>query len=269
MRKFYRHPHILLGGIAILCISICIFCIVRIVSTTFDYKEGSRIYTDLTKYVSIPPKNPIDHSPESNPIPSIDVESKLEQKNLPAVDFKALQDINPDIVAWLICEDTPINYPVVQGIDNDYYLKHLFDGSSNGAGCLFVDVNNTSGFTDHNTVIYGHNMKDQSMFAFLTRYKDQAFYENHPEMVLLTPDGNYNIELFSGYMTTVEDESWKLSFSSDIEFEKWIAHTKARSSFVSYVDISRSERVITLSTCSYESSNARYIVVCKLVPAKM
>lgn len=228
-----------------------------LVSTISDYIKNEQIYDELlTRHLTDPSPAPDTVPPDSEP----DI--------WPTVDFDALQAINPDIVAWLICEDTRINYPVVQGNGNEYYLKHLFDGTRNSAGCLFVDSGNTPGFVNPNTVIYGHHMKDKSMFASLTEYKTQAFYETHPQMILLTPEGNYTIELFAGFVTNVNADGWKPKFADNTEFEEWIQKTRSRSAFASDIEVSVSDRLVTLSTCSYEFNNARYVVVGKLIPTE-
>lgn len=240
---------------AVICTAATIVSLVMLLSMTAEYTEGAQSYEELNQYITMPSEDP-----------EYPVSSDSEAEACPVVDFDALRAINPDIVAWLICEDTLINYPVVQGRDNDYYLKHLFDGTRNNAGCLFVDSSNEPDFVDHNTVIYGHHMKDNSMFSVLTEYKTQSFYEEHPQMILLTPEGNYTIDLFAGYVTDVNADSWKLWFSSNAEFEEWLRETRPKSTFMSDVEASTSDRFVTLSTCSYEFDNARYVVVGKLVP---
>jgi sortase B len=184
----------------------------------------------------------------------------------PDVDFDSLKAINPDIAGWLICEDTSINYPVVQGRDNSYYLNHLFDGTVNKAGCLFIDYQNTPGFADQNTIIHGHNMKNKTMFSALTKYKDQEFYEKHRRMKLLTEERNYFIELFAGYVTDQQDNAWQIGFADEDGFKAWIKQAVARSTFRSDVAVGAEDRVVTLSTCSYEFDDARYVLFGKLVP---
>ena len=104
-----------------------------------------------------------------------------------SVDFAALKAENPDIVAWLYSADTPINYPVVQSDDNNYYLRRLTDGSYNSNGTLFVDFRDAPDFSGFNTIIYGHRMKSKAMFGTLPGYLEQEYYEEHPVMYLLTP----------------------------------------------------------------------------------
>jgi len=221
-------------------------------SIFFSYREGVRTYDALMQFVTNPPESP------DAQIYSAD--------RFPEVDFAALRAINSDIAAWLILEGTLINYPIVQGADNVFYLSHMFDGAQNSVGTLFIDRFNTPGFADQNTIIYGHNMRDGSMFATLLSYQSQTFFEEHPQMLLLTPDGNYLIELFAGYTVDVAADSWRFSFVDDADFERWISWTKHRSDFTSDVEIQPSDRLVTLSTCSYAFNNARYVVVGKLVP---
>lgn len=182
-------------------------------------------------------------------------------EGMPEVDFEALREINPNIVAWIHLEGTPISYPVVQGQDNEFYLNHLFDGTRNAAGTLFVDSRNAPDFTDRNTIIYGHNMRDGSMFAVLEEFSSQEFFEQNSRMFLLTPEGSYLIYLFAGYRANVHANSWQRSFADADEFEKWIREAKRQSDFTSEVEVTESDLVVTLSTCSYAFYNARYVVV--------
>lgn len=182
------------------------------------------------------------------------------------VDFDALETINPDVIAWLFCEGTVINYPVVQGPDNEKYLNRLFDGSENRYGCLFSDAANAPDFTEKNTVIYGHNIKDGSMFRILNQYKEQAFYNDHPLMFLITRDKNYMLELFAGYTASTDDDAWRIGFADDTAFMEWVEATRNKSTFQSEVMVYPQDVVVTLSTCTYEFDNARYIVVGRLVP---
>jgi len=125
---------------------------------------------------------------------------------------------------------------------------------------------NAPGFTDKNTMIYGHNMKDGSMFHILTKYREQAYYEDHPVMLLLTPEGNYTLELFAGYTAGAGDTAWKLDFADDEEFMDWIGNARGKSTFQSNVELTARDRVVTLSTSAYDFKDARYVVVGKLTP---
>ena len=128
-----------------------------------------------------------------------------------SVDFSVLKQENEDIVGWLYLEDSPINYPVVQSNDNDYYLRRLVNGEYNIAGSLFMDYRNDSNLEDDNTIIYGHNMKNNTMFGSLQEYKSQDYYDNHKVMYYFTSEKNYIIELFTGYTISVESDIYDLS----------------------------------------------------------
>lgn len=174
-----------------------------------------------------------------------------------SVDFSVLKQENEDIVGWLYLEDSPINYPVVQSNDNDYYLRRLVNGEYNIAGSLFMDYRNDSNLEDNNTIIYGHNMKNNTMFGSLQEYKNQDYYDNHKVMYYFTPEKNYIIELFTGYTISVESDIYDLSVIDSSKLEELIS----KSDFESNTKVTEEDKIITLSTCAYEYDGARYIVM--------
>lgn len=223
-----------------------------------EYEEGDSSYTDIEQYVSIEEEPEDDSDRQQNESQSEESEPDV---SWPAVDFAALSEINSDIVAWIYIEGTEINYPVVQGSDNQYYLKHLFNGKWNSSGCIFLDSRNTSDFSDRHSIIYGHHMKNGTMFSGLTEYKKQEFYDAHPIVLLLTPEKNIRIEIFAGYVASVSDKAWEIALGSDKEFGDWLEAAEERSYFESEVTFAVTDRIVTLSTCSYEFDNARFVLV--------
>lgn len=193
-------------------------------------------------------------------------EKQEEQTN--GVDFTSLEKINPDVVGWLAAEGTEIDYPVVRGKDNDFYLRHLFTGERNKLGSIFMDYRNYGDFSDKNTIIYGHNMKDGSMFSSLTKYKDQHYYDNFPTMLFYTPVGNFTIELFAGIVVDGNYESVRFDFKDDHDFQSYIDSLKKKSTFESNTIVKADDRIVTLCTCSYEFNNARYALYGKLTPIR-
>ena len=174
-----------------------------------------------------------------------------------SVDFSVLKQENEDIVGWLYLEDSPINYPVVQSYDNDYYLRRLVNGEYNIAGSLFMDYRNDSNLEDNNTSIYGHNTKNNRMFGSLQAYKNQNYYDNHKVMYYFTPEKNYIIELFTGYTISVESDIYDLSIIDSSKLEELIS----KSDFESNTKVTEEDKIITLSTCAYEYDGARYVVM--------
>ena len=174
-----------------------------------------------------------------------------------SVDFSVLQQENEDIVAWIYSENTPINYPVVQSDDNVFYLRKMINGEYNIAGTIFMDFRNDPNMSDNNTIIYGHNMQNDTMFGTLQDYKKQEYYDEHKIMYLFTPDKQYKIELFAGYTIPVESDIYDMAKFDQEDIEE----AMRKSDFKSDVIVSAEDKIITLSTCAYEYEGARYIVM--------
>ncbi len=196
-------------------------------------------------------------------ITSDDGKNAADNSFLFNLDFNKLCKENEDIVAWLYCENTPINYPILKGTDNEYYLNHSVNGDYNKNGSLFMDCRCNPKFTDFNTIVYGHNMKTEKMFGSLIKYKKQSYYNEHPILYLITPDFNYKIELFAGFVASADSDLYSLVKSVD-EKKKFINNAVNKSTFVSSVSACETDTMITLSTCSYEYSDARYVVIGKI-----
>lgn len=247
----------IITSVLAVCVAVNLVCAAMITKELLRYKESADAYSELESFVNAP----IDVS-------SDEMFSLAEiQTSLP-INFDTLKEKAPDVVAWIKNPNSVINYPVVYTDNNDFYLNHLYDKTYNQAGCPFIDCRNKPGFADKNTVIYGHNMLDGSMFASLKKYMSQEYYDAHPSMILSTPEQEYTLELFSAFEAEVSEygsdtSPWKLSWSSDDAYASWLESTKARSAFKSNVEVSAQDKVITLSTCTARKSS-RYIVVGKM-----
>jgi len=226
------------------------------------YQESQTSYDALEQYVSVGNTE----VPEVNSEPKDDTEpietEPLELPDIsawPQVDFDELVKINSDIVGWIYIEGTDISYPVVQGTNNDYYLKHLFDRTYNSSGCIFLDYRCASNFSDRHSIIYGHHMKNETMFGGLMSYKDQAFYEEHSVALLVTPTAYYKIQFFSGYVSDHSSNAWDLALD-DADHAAWLRDIQEKSCFeTEYAPVSE-DRIITLSTCTYEFKNAKFVL---------
>lgn len=178
-----------------------------------------------------------------------------------SVDFSELWLYYPDLVAWLYCPTTNLNYPVVQTDNNQFYVNHLPNGKESAGGALFVDCTNAWDFSDANTIIYGHDMKDGTMFGYLHNYDSREYYEQHGEIYLLTPTQNYRLEILS--TAVVPDDSWLYAKQmDDAQRRKWASEVYGISIIGTQSTANlEAERYLTLSTCSYEYENARFVVV--------
>ena len=189
------------------------------------------------------------------------VEDKIEKETVPiSVDFEDLKKQNKDIVGWIYQPNTKINYPIVQGVDNNQYLRRTIYGKYSIAGSIFLDYRNDAKFEDFYSVLYGHHIKNNSMFGSLVHYKTQAYYNDNPIMYLLTPDKNYKIDIFMGFVQSANEDS--IVYNTEITEENLedILTLYKKSTFKSNILPGKGDKIICLSTCSYEYNNARYVV---------
>lgn len=177
------------------------------------------------------------------------------------VDFELLRSENPDVVGWIYCPDTEVNYPVLQSEDNNYYLRRRSDGVHQTAGSIFADYRNSADLSDENVVLYGHNMKNGTMFALLPHYARQEFYEAHPVWYLLTPTANYKVELFAGFVTSTKSPVYSAQREMTGDGRPVTDRAWEDSDFRGVDPPQEGDRTLTLSTCSYEFSDARYVVL--------
>lgn len=181
------------------------------------------------------------------------------------VDFTALQGINDDIVGWLKVGALDISYPVTQASDNDYYLHLTFELVQNAAGCIFVDYQNRPDFQDDNTIIYGHNMKDGSMFGTLKNFVQDGVYESDPYFWIYTPERIYKYEIFNCSTVGAVSNTYTLEFGSRKEFQNYLDKALMQSQVdSSKVKVKSSDKIVTLSTCTGDEET-RFVVQGKLV----
>ena len=176
------------------------------------------------------------------------------------VNFKELKNKNPDTVAWLKVENTNIEFPIVKANDNNYYLTHNFNKEFNSACWIFADYKNKFNGEDKNIVIYGHNMRDNSMFGTLENVLKDEWYNNESnKYITFVTENEYSIyEVFSVYQIEKEDYYIKTNFNSDKEFEDFFQKIKERSIKDFNIDILKKNNILTLSTCA---NNNKYRVV--------
>ena len=191
---------------------------------------------------------------------TVKIEDKDENKKEYTIDFSKLKEQNSDTVAWIKVNNTNIEYPVVKAQNNDFYLKHSFDKSNNSAGWIFADYRNKFDGTDKNIIIYGHNMKDNSMFGSLKSVINEDWYNNEDNkyITLITKNGIQIYEVFSVYQIEKEDYYIQTSFNSETNFTTFAQTIKKRSKKKFNVDVNKEDNILTLSTCA---NNNKYRVV--------
>ena len=230
-----------------------------------EYEEGEVLYETVAEDVVTIPEELEDFASQQPEAPAEPEEAKIYIGRPPAVNFEKLWKTNGDVVAWIYAPGTAINYPVVQGTDNEYYLKRMLDGRSNGAGTIFMDCRNDAAMTDFNTILYGHNMKNGSMFGYLTRYRNQGWYDTHPVMWLVTPEETYKIDVLAGRTVKADDAAYTI-YNSEETFQAWLEDFVSKSDFRSETAVEDAAQIVALSTCTYTYDDARYVLIGTLTP---
>lgn len=277
---------------AILFISFVVFGVLFF-KETIPYWKGNKAYSDMNRkaisvktleplsaeaiseaymqtQMALPTATDVPGMPKMTPTPiptlTADQIDLFRINALIEIDFDYLQGVNTEIVGWIFMERENINYPIVKGQNNYFYLTHLPDKTPNRLGSIFMDFRNEPDFSDDTTVLFGHNMLDDSMFAPLENYREQWYYDEHPYLYIFTPDATYRVEVFAGYLVEANDiGSLHQSFESIEEKRDFVAKSILRSTFESNVHIDDDDRIVSLFTCAYDFSNARYVVHGKLV----
>ena len=187
--------------------------------------------------------------------------------------FEELQKINPDVIGWIRVNDTNINYPVVQSVNEpNFYLKHKFDKTYSAYGCPYVQENCDVQKPSDNIIIYGHHMNDGSMFTGLMKYRNKSFWEGHKTITFDTLTDRHQYEVIAVFKTVVytdSSDSFKYYEFTDAEnaaeFDAYVAKCKELSLYDTGVSAEYGDKLISLSTCEYSRNNGRLVVVAKRV----
>ena len=174
-------------------------------------------------------------------------------------DVQSLKEVSNDIIGWIKIPNTRIDYPVVKGKDNDYYLNHDINGNENRHGAIFMDYRSNPS-EDKNIIIYGHHMKDGTMFKDLVSFKDKNFFNANSFIYLDIENKKSKYEIFSVYITGPDSSNIPITFNSIDDYHDFFSDARDRSLFSSEVEFSEEGRILTLYTCTYEYEDARLIV---------
>lgn len=243
-KKLSKFGRILSDILIVVCLVIAGFSGYNLYKELKEYNESKEAYDTLT--------------PE--------VITVNEETNEKVIDHESLLNMNSDYKGWIYLEDSTIDYPFVQTTDNEYYLKHLFNGEWNNSGCVFIDAKNNPDFTDRNTVLYAHNMKNGTMFADIEQYKNADYYSQHKVIHIYTPSQNYEVYPIAGMLSDGQDDYVQITFNDDAEFLNYTARFIENSTFTSDETLEATDSIVMLSTCNYDVNDGRYVLIGKLVP---
>ena len=232
--------------IMLIAVGVFSFSAYKLITIWLEYRQGTEEYNDLQGFVLSEAATATTSEDEST-----DEGVEAEDPG-PKIDFEELKKVNQDIIGWLQVEDIPdINYPIVQGKDNDYYLHRTVKGTYNFAGSIFLEHTNKPDFSDPHSIIFGHNMKNGSMFGKLKNFGSGDFANAKHYFWVCTPDRNYKYEVFSVQEVISGGEAYTLFSGPGPEVAEYIEKMKGQSS-VTMPDIAFDEnsKVVTLSTCT-------------------
>lgn len=233
-----------------------------IVSAFFLWPNGNDKNTEMAlvttpKITTTPSPVPI-ATEEPTPIATVDTPVVLGN-------MKPYLERNSDTIGYIKINDTVIDYPVVYSGDNEYYMDHSFEKDESKAGHIFLDFRCNTKEPERNMILYGHHMKNGSMFAQLMKYKDREFFESHPTMSFNTLYEEHEWEIFAAYVTDTSFYYINTDFHNDAEWLEFIRTCQEKSQYPTDVILTEDDIILTLSTCTYEYDDARYVVQARLI----
>lgn len=242
-----------------------IVCIALFVRSRIAQKRAEKIFSEMSAQSTETVSQETEMPEESDILAEPGIEAP--EKNL---DWEALAEQNGDIYAWIYIPGTQVDYPVLQHqTEDDYYLRHNVDDSSGYPGCIYTQSLNSRDFTDPNTVLYGHNMKNGSMFGSLHEFEDNTFFEENRYVYIYTPDAAYCYEIFAACEFSDAHLLYQYDFSTQGGFEAYLDDVMNVRDMNSHVrtetEVTAESRILTLSTCVSGKANRRYLVTAVLL----
>lgn len=199
--------------------------------------------------------------PEIPPEPEVAVEPLEERAEyLYQVNLEELRQTNPDVLGWIAIPGTQLDYPYLQCGDNDYYLKRTWQGSRSAAGAVFMDFQCPADFSGFNTILYGHNMKNGSMFGSLKKYRTQEYYQENPCIYIVNDAGIHRYEIFAAFEAEVVRDTFRLDLDTDRKRDAFLNYTASLNVLETDVVPTHRDSLITLSTCTGKDYDHRWVV---------
>lgn len=213
----------------------------------------------------------VKEEPKQEPVQAVPEEPEAEPVDIP-IDFAGLQEMNPEIYAWIRIPGTEVDYPIVQRPEDDaYYLDHTIEGAEGLPGSIYTESLNKKDFTDKNTVIYGHNMKDNTMFGSLKDYKDSAYMDEHSEVYIYTPEHIFTYKIFGAVTYDSRHIMVAFDFAQDEQYQAYLDSLSQVRNMASYINtdipVTTADRIITMSTCN-GNNDQRFLVEAVLIDEK-
>jgi len=263
--KAIRNRIIVLG----ICVATVLVLLVNIIIGGVNRKKADKIYEEMrTQQSNVAPEGEgatsrTEAEAESTTEADLGVQSESEpqgeEESYP--DFAKLQEENPDIYAWISIPDTSIEYPVLQhATDNAYYLEYNLDGSKGRPGCIYSEKENSKDFTDFQTILYGHNMRNGTMFHDLTYFVEEDYFAQHPYIIIYTEAAIYRYRIFAAYEYSDEHLLYAFSYDTEEGRERYIERIAGYNVLGDEAKLSADSKILTLSTCVTGEADRRLLV---------
>lgn len=188
-------------------------------------------------------------------------EEPLEPPFSPNPKLEGLRDLNPDVIGWIEITDTKVDYPIMQAEDNQYYMDHTFYGTENPAGSIYMEVENQEDFSDLVTFVYGHRMRDNSMFGTLKYYEDYDYWKEHPQIFISTYEEDLVYDIFSVHRAKISEETYTLFFQAGDAYETYLQNERAKSWYDTGIEVDRWDKILILVTCTADQRDERIVVL--------
>lgn len=259
MKKGYMAGAAVLAAAALICAGVGVY-------KYLQEKNAGKEYEEIRKEVE---QETEQETTEENTQEEPSNEEETSHVGIP-IDFAALQAQNPDVYAWIKVPGTAVDYPILQSpSDNSYYLTHDLNKEEKAEGAIFTENYNTKTFEDPNTVIYGHDMKNGSMFQSLHDYMDRSFFDQNREVLIYTPDKILHYKIFAAYLYDSRHLLQSIDFGNKEIYQKYLDNIFSMRDMNAFVDTSMEvtceDKIITLSTCYAGIATQRYLVQAVLV----
>ena len=265
-----KGTRILLGFVCVLLLGVTGFSGYKVYTIQHGYNEAKRAYNAISdEYVTYEEDNVEEELVIEEDLTSPEAEKKIRLRKSPLkIDFdRLLRETNPEIVAWIQCPNTVINYPVAQASDNKFYLNMDINREASFNGAIFLTAENFNDFRDRNSILHGHHMNDGSMFATLDKWQNEEYYKEHPVMYLNTVyGGNYCVQIIAAFDTPADSDAYRFEFTGEKDIEDWIKWIDEQSAIHPKFKCTAEDKFLSLSTCAYSFDNARSILIGRLIP---
>lgn len=245
---------------AVLCL-ILIVCLGYLGWKMLDYRRGADSYDSAVKVVEFP------ELPESAPLPEELPEGEEDPyaAALAEMDLQALREVNDEVLGWITIPGTGLSYPLLQSEDNNYYLTHTWTKDKSSVGAIFLDRRSTGDLSGFNTVIYGHRMRNGTMFASLKYYNKPDYWQEHPDVYIVNDSGVSRYRIFAAHEAGVQTVVYHFDITEETEKQEFIQYALDHSVIDTGITPEVGDKIITLSTCTGRGYATRWVVQAVLV----